>query len=225
MARPMEFRNEQSCSSHWRRFHWTGRRPPRERGQARPACRPAPGKRRRGRPRFCLMPGFDVSTAAVDVSSRASVHALVESGTPHRRDRPVHPRRRCIAVTGAAADDPASRPLRDGAGAGGVRPGHRARRLWGGHRLAVRARPARVDRRAGAAAGDDAGGRADVAADAAARQVQRSPYAYQLAKRGNALRVRAEAVRWAERGARINAISPGVVVTPMSRDELRAPAR
>jgi NAD(P)-dependent dehydrogenase (short-subunit alcohol dehydrogenase family) len=48
-------------------------------------------------------------------------------------------------------------------------------------------------------------------------------YAYQLAKRGNALRVRAEAVRWAERGARINAISPGVIVTPMSRDELRAP--
>ena len=48
-------------------------------------------------------------------------------------------------------------------------------------------------------------------------------YAYQLAKRGNALRVRAEAVRWAQRGARINAISPGVIVTPMSRDELRAP--
>ena len=51
-----------------------------------------------------------------------------------------------------------------------------------------------------------------------------SLYAYQLAKPGNALRVRAEAVRWARRGARINAISPGVIVTPMSRGELRAPS-
>ena len=49
-------------------------------------------------------------------------------------------------------------------------------------------------------------------------------YAYQLSKRANALRVRAEAVRWGQRGARINAISPGVIVTPMSRDELRAPS-
>ena len=34
-------------------------------------------------------------------------------------------------------------------------------------------------------------------------------HAYQLAKRGNALRVMAEAVRWGRRGARINTISPG----------------
>ena len=51
-----------------------------------------------------------------------------------------------------------------------------------------------------------------------------SLYAYQLAKPGNALRVRAEAVRWARIGARINAISPGVIVTPMSRGKLRAPS-
>jgi NAD(P)-dependent dehydrogenase (short-subunit alcohol dehydrogenase family) len=54
-------------------------------------------------------------------------------------------------------------------------------------------------------------------------QVRESLYAYQLSKRGNALRVRAEAVTWAERGARVNAISPGVIVTPMSRDELNSP--
>ncbi|MFV0680998.1 SDR family oxidoreductase [Ottowia sp.] len=47
--------------------------------------------------------------------------------------------------------------------------------------------------------------------------------AYQLSKRGNALRVRAEAVRWGERGARINCISPGIIITPLANDELTGP--
>lgn len=47
--------------------------------------------------------------------------------------------------------------------------------------------------------------------------------AYQLAKRGNALRVRAEAVRWGRRGARINTISPGIIMTPLAVDELTGP--
>jgi NAD(P)-dependent dehydrogenase (short-subunit alcohol dehydrogenase family) len=47
--------------------------------------------------------------------------------------------------------------------------------------------------------------------------------AYQLAKRGNVLRVRAEAVRWGKRGARVNAISPGIIFTPLARDELTGP--
>jgi NAD(P)-dependent dehydrogenase (short-subunit alcohol dehydrogenase family) len=54
-------------------------------------------------------------------------------------------------------------------------------------------------------------------------QVQDSLHAYQLAKRGNSLRVMAEAVRWGERGARINTISPGIVITPLARDELAGP--
>jgi NAD(P)-dependent dehydrogenase (short-subunit alcohol dehydrogenase family) len=45
-------------------------------------------------------------------------------------------------------------------------------------------------------------------------------HAYQIAKRANVLRVQAEAVRWAERGARVNAISPGIIITPLARDEL-----
>ena len=45
-------------------------------------------------------------------------------------------------------------------------------------------------------------------------------HAYQLAKRGNSLRVMAEAVRWGKRGARINTISPGIIFTPLARDEL-----
>ncbi|GAA4390133.1 hypothetical protein GCM10023147_17750 [Tsukamurella soli] len=45
-------------------------------------------------------------------------------------------------------------------------------------------------------------------------------HAYQMSKRANVLRVMAEAVRWGERGARVNAISPGIIITPLARDEL-----
>ena len=48
-------------------------------------------------------------------------------------------------------------------------------------------------------------------------------HAYQLAKRGNSLRVMAEAVRWAKRGARVNTISPGIIITPLAKDELAGP--
>lgn len=44
--------------------------------------------------------------------------------------------------------------------------------------------------------------------------------AYQISKRGNALRVAAEALRWGQRGARLNAISPGIIFTPLANDEL-----
>jgi NAD(P)-dependent dehydrogenase (short-subunit alcohol dehydrogenase family) len=54
-------------------------------------------------------------------------------------------------------------------------------------------------------------------------QVTDSLHAYQLAKRANSLRVMAEAVRWGKRGARINAISPGIIFTPLARDELTGP--
>jgi NAD(P)-dependent dehydrogenase (short-subunit alcohol dehydrogenase family) len=47
--------------------------------------------------------------------------------------------------------------------------------------------------------------------------------AYQIAKRANALRVMAEAVKWAKRGARVNTISPGIVMTPLANDELTGP--
>ncbi len=47
--------------------------------------------------------------------------------------------------------------------------------------------------------------------------------AYQISKRGNSLRVMAEAVRWGKRGARINTISPGIIITPLAKDELRGP--
>lgn len=54
-------------------------------------------------------------------------------------------------------------------------------------------------------------------------RVEDTLHAYQMAKRANVLRVQFEAVRWAERGARLNAISPGIVITPLAHDELTGP--
>jgi NAD(P)-dependent dehydrogenase (short-subunit alcohol dehydrogenase family) len=54
-------------------------------------------------------------------------------------------------------------------------------------------------------------------------QVTDTLHAYQLAKRGNSLRVMAEAVPWGKRGARVNTISPGIIITPLARDELTGP--
>ena len=48
-------------------------------------------------------------------------------------------------------------------------------------------------------------------------------HAYQIAKRCNEKRVMAEAVKWGEKGARINSISPGIVVTPLAIDEFNGP--
>jgi NAD(P)-dependent dehydrogenase (short-subunit alcohol dehydrogenase family) len=54
-------------------------------------------------------------------------------------------------------------------------------------------------------------------------QVTDPLHAYQVSKRANVLRVMAEAVTWGKRGARLNAISPGIIITPLARDELTGP--
>ena len=48
-------------------------------------------------------------------------------------------------------------------------------------------------------------------------------HAYQMAKRCNEKRVMSESVKWGQKGARINSISPGIVVTPLSIDEFNGP--
>lgn len=48
-------------------------------------------------------------------------------------------------------------------------------------------------------------------------------HAYQLAKRCNEKRVMAEAVKWGMRGARLNDIAPGIIVTPLAIDEFNGP--
>lgn len=48
-------------------------------------------------------------------------------------------------------------------------------------------------------------------------------HAYQLAKRCNEKRVMTESVKWGVKGARINSISPGIIVTPLAIDEFNGP--
>ncbi|WP_282944626.1 SDR family oxidoreductase [Cellulomonas endometrii] len=51
-----------------------------------------------------------------------------------------------------------------------------------------------------------------------------SGFAYALAKRANVLRVQAASVEWGDRGARLNSLSPGIIMTPLALDELNSPA-
>ena len=55
------------------------------------------------------------------------------------------------------------------------------------------------------------------------RNIRDTLHAYQLAKRCNVKRVMAEAVKWGRRSARINSISPGIIVTPLALDEFNGP--
>ena len=48
-------------------------------------------------------------------------------------------------------------------------------------------------------------------------------HAYQMAKRCNEKRVMYECVKWGERGARLNDIAPGIIVTPLAIDEFNGP--
>lgn len=48
-------------------------------------------------------------------------------------------------------------------------------------------------------------------------------HAYQMAKRCNEKRVMAESVKWGEKGARLNSISPGIIVSPLAIDEFNGP--
>jgi NAD(P)-dependent dehydrogenase (short-subunit alcohol dehydrogenase family) len=57
----------------------------------------------------------------------------------------------------------------------------------------------------------------------AANAVTHSGDAYGLSKRANHLRVQAESLRWGDRGARVTAISPGIILTPLAQHELDSP--
>jgi NAD(P)-dependent dehydrogenase (short-subunit alcohol dehydrogenase family) len=167
--------------------------------------------------------GFETSTAAVDVSVRESVLALVEQGTA------------LGDVTGlihAAGVSPSQAPpeliLRvDLYGTALVleefgtviAPGGSAIVIasQSGHRL--HALTPEQDQALATTSVEDLLSLPMLAPE----QVTDPLTAYQLAKRGNVLRVMAEAVRWGRRGARVNAISPGIIITPLARDELTGP--
>ena len=56
-------------------------------------------------------------------------------------------------------------------------------------------------------------------------QLGSSVHAYAMSKRANSLRVQTAAAAWGKRGARVNAVSPGVIITPLALDELTGPRR
>lgn len=54
--------------------------------------------------------------------------------------------------------------------------------------------------------------------------VPSSAAAYGIAKRANQLRVQYASMQWGDRGARINSVSPGIIITPLAKDELNSEA-
>jgi len=167
--------------------------------------------------------GFDVRPTTVDVTSRSSVEALVEEATALGEvtgvihSAGVSPSNASPAVifkvdlygTAVVLEAFGNVIARNGSGlVVSSQAGHRLEPLTTEQTRCLATTPA------------------DELLDLAMLQPDRvgdSLLAYQIAKRGSSLRVQAEAVRWAKRGARVNAISPGIVVTPLSRKELSGP--
>lgn len=167
--------------------------------------------------------GFDVSTATVDVSARESVHALVETATGFGNvfgvihAAGVSPSQASPATILAVDLYGTALVLEEfgnviAAGGSGVvvasQSGHRLGALAVEQNTALATTPT-----------DDLLKLPMLQPD----QVTDPLNAYQIAKRGNALRVMAEAVRWGRRGARVDTISPGIIFTPLARDELTGP--
>ena len=167
--------------------------------------------------------GFEVSTATVDVSSRSSVHALVATATAigevigliHAAG--VSPSQASPATilnvdlygTALVLEEFGNVIARGGSGV--------VIASQSGHRLG--ALTAEQDKALATTPTEELLALPMLQLD----QISDSLHAYQISKRGNSLRVMAEAVRWGKRGARINTISPGIVITPLAKDELSGP--
>ena len=167
--------------------------------------------------------GFNVTTAIVDVASRASAHALVEkaaslgevSGLIHAAG--VSPSQATpetilkVDLYGTALVLEEFGKVIAHGGSGVViasQSGHRLPPLLTEQNAALATTP--VDELL----------KLPVLQP---NQVKDPLHAYQLSKRGNSLRVMAEAVRWGKRGARINTISPGIIITPLANNALAGP--
>jgi NAD(P)-dependent dehydrogenase (short-subunit alcohol dehydrogenase family) len=167
--------------------------------------------------------GYEVSVATVDASSREAVHALVETatglgdvtglihaaGVSPTQASPATILKVDLYGTALVLEEFGSVIARGGAGVViASQSGHRLPPLAVEQNKALATTPV-----------EELLSLPFLQPD----KVTDSLHAYQLAKRGNSLRVMAEAVRWGKRGARINAISPGIIVTPLAKDELTGP--
>ncbi len=152
--------------------------------------------------------GFEASTATVEVSQRASVHQLAETAawlgdvTAVIHAAGVSPSQASPAAILAVDLYGTALVLEEFGNV--IAPGGAAVVIasQSGHRLVA------------LSADQDAGLATTPAGELLALpmlqpgHVTGSLHAYQLAKRGNSLRVMAEAVRWGKKGARVNTISP-----------------
>ncbi len=167
--------------------------------------------------------GFSVSTATVDVSSRSSVHALVEAATNVGE---------VTGVIHAAGVSPSQAPPEtilkvDLYGTALVLEEFGNVIARGGSSIVIasqsghRLPPLTAEQNALLAMTpvDELLALPMLQLD----QIKDSLHAYQISKRGNSLRVMAEAVRWGKRSARVNTISPGIIITPLANDELQGP--
>jgi NAD(P)-dependent dehydrogenase (short-subunit alcohol dehydrogenase family) len=167
--------------------------------------------------------GYDVSVATVDASSREAVHALVEratalgevtglihaAGVSPSQASPATILKVDLYGTALVLEEFGNVIARGGAGVViASQSGHRLPPLSVEQNRALATTPV-----------EELLALPFLQPD----QVKDSLHAYQLSKRGNSLRVMAEAVRWGGRGARVNAISPGIIITPLARDELTGP--
>ncbi len=165
--------------------------------------------------------GFSVTTAVVDVASRASVHALVETatklgevfgvihaaGVSPSQASPETILKVDLYGTALVLEEFGSVIAQGGAGIViASQSGHRLGSLSTEQNAMLATTPV-----------DELLSLPMLQPD----QIKDSLHAYQISKRGNSLRVMAEAVRWGKRGARVNTISPGIIMTPLANDELK----
>jgi len=167
--------------------------------------------------------GFEVSTATVDVSSRASVHALVEqatamgevtgvihaAGVSPTQASPATILKVDLYGTALVLEEFGNVIARGGAGVViASQSGHRLGALTAEQNKLLALTPTEELLALPMLQPD---------------KITDSLHAYQISKRGNSLRVMVEAIRWGKRGARVNTISPGIIMTPLAKDELTGP--